>query len=226
MGLLDVFRKKKEEEWPEQMLPSSDFSEIPAVPPSAKLVYRGQPAFSSPSVLVRKRPTARKRKKPKTKPARSKKRGGTHRKSRVRVSPGRAKMTRRPSPSRLASLSRNMLQHTHLKRSVIKNLGKSKGGQVISGPKGNMLDDALSDLGKELRDLHSSRRTLNQLFVAASSELEKVQARKVKWQTQIATASEKETKLMKKKAAAKDKMMALDQKIQKVKSIERELKEV
>lgn len=213
MGLLDVFRKKKEEEWPEQMVPSSEPSEVSPVLPSLA-AYRARSAHFSHSKKTKSngRSVSSRRKK-----------GTSHTRTKKSLHRGTKRLTK-SSRSLSKSLSRKILKHTHLKPFVVKNLKKGK--SAIFGSKSDLLDDALVDLGKELRDLNSSHRMLEQRFGVTSSELERVQAKKVRLQTQIASSLEKETSLTKKRAATKDKLMALDQKIQKVKSIQRELKEV
>ena len=90
----------------------------------------------------------------------------------------------------------------------------------------DMLADALHDLEKELKELRSSKKELTQQFSETTSQLERTQDRKIKLQTQIASAMFKETNLLKKKNQVKDKMFSLDERISKVKSIERDLKEV
>ena len=90
----------------------------------------------------------------------------------------------------------------------------------------DMLADALRDLDRELRDLRSTKKELSQKFSETTTQLDRTQDRKVKLQTQIALAMSKETNLLKKKSQVKDKMSSLDTRIQKVKAIERELKEV
>ncbi len=215
MGLLDVFKKKKEE-WPEQMLPSAEPSEPYPLPILSR--YERSSDSKSTTALLDDRAFMHK----KTRKKKRKLRGSHSKKKLHRKTPvfkGGLKMVQKKVRSKKKSLT--LPKSSKLSSKISTSIKKKS-----RGLKNDLLDDALVDLKRELHELNSSRRTLEQRFGATSSDLEKVQAKKVRLQTQIGSALEKETSLMKKKSITKDKMMALDQKIQKVKSIQRELKEV
>ena len=213
MGLLDVFRNKKEEPLVEQVSPSV---RQPAVPAQQIVdeVSRSNPSQVLSSFLSRK----------------SSKRSTKFKKHRHR------KVSKHGR--RFIHLVKKMKKHkivakrTHsrsfkVNTSVSKKKSAAEGKKHrVVGQKRELLGEALADLERELRELLSSKRSLDQRLVSVSLELEKVQAKKIRLQTQIATSLEKEGSLTKKKAATKDRVTALEQKIQKVKSIERDLKEV
>ncbi|MEK6939827.1 MAG: hypothetical protein AABX31_03800 [Nanoarchaeota archaeon] len=89
-----------------------------------------------------------------------------------------------------------------------------------------LLDAALRDLNRELSGLRSSRRKLETKMAELSDNLGSTQNKEIALRTQISDLMKKETNLTKKKSLAKDKMADIDQKIEKVRSIQADLKSV
>jgi len=89
-----------------------------------------------------------------------------------------------------------------------------------------LLDAALRDLNRELSGLRSSRRKLENKMAELSDNLGSTQTKEISLRSQISELMKKETNLIKKKTTAKDKMVDIDQKIEKVRSIQADLKSV
>ncbi|MDP3733808.1 MAG: hypothetical protein Q8R37_01135 [Nanoarchaeota archaeon] len=90
----------------------------------------------------------------------------------------------------------------------------------------DLLKGALHDLDKELRSLRSSKRHFENRSQDVSSELDSTQNREVNLRNQISELMKKEALLIKRKNSIKDKMNTLDKRIEKVRTIERELRDV
>ena len=104
----------------------------------------------------------------------------------------------------------------------MKKVRKQKPG---SGKKG-LLREALKDLERELRNLRSSRLALETKSKGIGASLGSAQNKEIILRNQISELMKKEAALEKKKTQTKDQLGELNNKIEKVKSIERELKEV
>jgi len=89
-----------------------------------------------------------------------------------------------------------------------------------------LLDAALRDLNRELSGLRSSRKKLENKMAELSDNLGSTQTKEISLRTQISDLMKKETTLTKKKSTAKDKIADIDQKIEKVRSIQADLKSV
>ncbi|MDP3699088.1 MAG: hypothetical protein Q8R47_05885 [Nanoarchaeota archaeon] len=89
-----------------------------------------------------------------------------------------------------------------------------------------LLDAALRDLNRELSGLRSTRRKLEAKTAELSDNLGSTQNKEIALRTQISELMKKETTLSKKKATAKDKIVDIDQKIEKVRAIQADLKSV
>jgi len=90
----------------------------------------------------------------------------------------------------------------------------------------NLLKDALADLEEELQELLESKRKLDLQLLSLTKELRQAQNKEIKLQEQISSVKQKQTLFSEKKIATKEKMDLIEKKIEKVKSIEQELKEV
>ena len=89
-----------------------------------------------------------------------------------------------------------------------------------------LLDAALRDLNRELSGLRSSRRKLEAKMAELSNNLGSTQTKEISLRTQISELMKKEANLTKKKSLAKDKIVDIDQKIEKVRAIQADLKTV
>lgn len=89
-----------------------------------------------------------------------------------------------------------------------------------------LLDAALRDLNRELAGLRSSRRKLETKMAELSDNLGSTQTKEIALRTQISELMKKETNLTKKKTTTKDKIVDIDQKIEKVRAIQADLKSV
>ena len=89
-----------------------------------------------------------------------------------------------------------------------------------------LLHNALLDLEGELKNLQASRAKVERKVNSISRELGGTQRKEIELQNQINGLKQKENELIKKKGSIKDKIEGLDHKIEKVKAIERELKDV
>ena len=90
----------------------------------------------------------------------------------------------------------------------------------------NLLKEALQDLEKELKTLQNAKGRLDNQSERVSGDISMTQAQEIELRTKISNFMKKEALLVKKKTLLKDRIIALDKKIEKVSSIERELKEV
>jgi|SRR3989344_413190 len=89
-----------------------------------------------------------------------------------------------------------------------------------------LLDAALRDLNKELSGLRDSRRKLETKMAELSDSLGSTQSKEISLRTQISELMKKETILTKKKTSTKDKLVDIDQKIEKVRAIQADLKTI
>ena len=90
----------------------------------------------------------------------------------------------------------------------------------------NMLKAAMTDLEEELRKLRVSRGRLENKVNKVSQQLSLAQSQEIELRDRISQLMRTETDLENKKTKIKDKMAVLSKKIEKVRSIGRELKEV
>ncbi len=90
----------------------------------------------------------------------------------------------------------------------------------------DLLDDVLRDLNDELRSLRSARKKLESNMAKCSTQLGATQNQEISLRNKITDLMKKEAALTKKKTTAKDKLVDLDQKIEKVRTIQNELKNV
>ena len=89
-----------------------------------------------------------------------------------------------------------------------------------------LLDAALRDLDRELSGLRSSRRKLESKIAELSDNLGSTQTKEISLRNQISELMKKEATLTKKKTSTKDKLVDIDQKIEKVRAIQADLKSV
>ncbi len=89
-----------------------------------------------------------------------------------------------------------------------------------------LLRAAVRDLNTELRALQASQRDIERKLNKDSSQLDKVKDQEIKWRNLISQSMKTETDLLKKKNKAKDKLAELNKKIDRVKTVERELEEM
>ena len=90
----------------------------------------------------------------------------------------------------------------------------------------DLLKETFIDLENELKLLRSSRRKLEQKMGTVSKHLSSVQAEEIQLRNEISELMKKETNLEKNRSGLKDKMTDLTKRIDKVKSIGRELKDI
>ena len=90
----------------------------------------------------------------------------------------------------------------------------------------DLLKETFIDLENELKLLRSSRRKLEQKMGTVSKHLNSVQAEEIQLRNDISELMKKETNLEKNKTGLKDKMEDFTKRIDKVKSIGRELKDI
>ena len=86
-----------------------------------------------------------------------------------------------------------------------------------------LLKGALQDLEAELKQLRDSKKQLETKFKRSSSGLDTLKEQEIKMRNIISAAMKKETILLNKKTALKDKLAEVTKKMEKVKNIEREL---
>lgn len=135
----------------------------------------------------------------------------THRRKK-KMPPPKIKKSIRLKAARKAPARHHIIRHEHKKKAM-----KSEK---------DLLRGALQELDKELRSLRSSRRHFENRSQDVSTQLDSTQNREVNLRNQISELMKKETILVKKKNSIKDKMNNLDTRIEKVKTIERELRDV
>lgn len=90
----------------------------------------------------------------------------------------------------------------------------------------DLLDDALRDLNRELQSLRSARKKLELKMAGFSTQLGTTQNQEFSLRNKISALMKKEADLTKKKTTAKDRLVDLSHKIDKVKTIQNELKNV
>ncbi len=89
-----------------------------------------------------------------------------------------------------------------------------------------LLGGALKDLNHELQGLRNARKRLELKMADYSSELGNTQDREISLRNKISELMKREAAITKKKTTAKDKIALMDQKIEKVKTIQTELKNI
>jgi len=89
-----------------------------------------------------------------------------------------------------------------------------------------LLGGALRDLDRELQSLRNNRKRLELKMANFSSQLGNTQDKEISLRNQISELMKKEATITKKKATAKDKLALIDQKVEKVRAIQAELKNV
>ena len=90
----------------------------------------------------------------------------------------------------------------------------------------DLLRDAIQDLDEELQGLQGQKKDIERKLREASSQLDFVKEQEIKLRNLISLSMRKEGLLLKKRQQAKDKLGDLDKRIEKVKAVERELKDV
>lgn len=107
------------------------------------------------------------------------------------------------------------------KRSVHKKTARSSAEREK-----DLLKLALRDLDKELKTLRDSKNILTKDLGSFSRELGTTQSKEIELRNKISNLMKEETVLVKKRAETKDKITELNKKIEKVTTVERELKSV
>ena len=90
----------------------------------------------------------------------------------------------------------------------------------------DLLKDALRDLDTELEKMESSKHELEKKVRSDSEKLDFVKGQEIRLRNLISLSIQKEDSLQKKKNKLKDKLAEVNKKIEKVKAVERELKDV
>ena len=90
----------------------------------------------------------------------------------------------------------------------------------------DLLRQALQDLENELSLLRSSKKTLEAQLRDSSRQLDTVKNQEIKLRNLISLSMKKEATLLKKKNTAKDKLAEVNKKMEKVRTIERELGDI
>ncbi len=90
----------------------------------------------------------------------------------------------------------------------------------------DLLKNAIRDLEGELQDLRRKKRKLEERLNVDSGQLDRVKEQEIRLRNLISLCMKKEDSLLKKKTRAKDKLAAVEKRIEKVRSIERELEDV
>ena len=90
----------------------------------------------------------------------------------------------------------------------------------------DLLRQALQDLENELSLLRSSKKTLEAQLRDSSRQLDTVKSQEIKLRNLISLSMKKEATLLKKKNTAKDKLGELNKKMERVRTIERELGDI
>ncbi len=86
-----------------------------------------------------------------------------------------------------------------------------------------LLKGALQDLEAELKQLRDSKKQLEAKFKRSSGGLDTLKDQEIRLRNLISAAMKKETILLNKKTALKDKLAEIIKRMEKVKNIEREL---
>ncbi|MBI2666010.1 hypothetical protein HYX13_00195 [Candidatus Woesearchaeota archaeon] len=97
---------------------------------------------------------------------------------------------------------------------------------VKEGVPENLLKDALVDLEKELRSLRASRRELEGEMEELTGKLGFTQSKEIALRNKISELMKNETQLEEKRSSLKDKFNEVLKRIEKVRTIEAQLKEV
>lgn len=90
----------------------------------------------------------------------------------------------------------------------------------------DLLRAAFKDLNSELRTLGASKKELEEKLKSDNGKLDFVKGQELKLQSLISLSMKKEDILTKKRNQTKDKLAEINEKIGKVKSVERELRDV
>lgn len=89
-----------------------------------------------------------------------------------------------------------------------------------------LLTQALRDLNNELKVLQKSRRFLERKMEKFTGNLGVTQQQEIKLRNEISSLMKKEHEIIKNIAGTKDRFQSVGKRIEKIKGIERELKEV
>lgn len=89
----------------------------------------------------------------------------------------------------------------------------------------DLLKGALKDLDAELESLRESKVQLEKKLRSLDSQLDTIEGQKIRLRDLITLSMKTEAILLKKKTGARDRLAELDKRIQKVRTIERELAE-
>lgn len=119
----------------------------------------------------------------------------------------------------LVNKTKSSVKIKHNKHKVIKT-------KKAAPLKRNLLTDAIHDLDQELLHLRSARSQLQKKLNLVSGELGSTQSEEIDLRNKISELMRKEAVLSKKKTEAKDKIVSFDQRIEKIKSIERDLQKL
>ena len=106
------------------------------------------------------------------------------------------------------------------------NMDDSSAGKKWLQKDRELLGGALRDLNRELQSLRNARKKLELDMADFSSQLGNTQDKEISLRNKISELMKKEAAITKKKAIAKDKLALVDQKMEKVRSIQAELKNV
>lgn len=90
----------------------------------------------------------------------------------------------------------------------------------------SLLKEALKDLEKELKHLRSSKKELEKKTEAVSGKLGVTQDQEIRLRNEISRLMRQEVNLTQQKTSLKDKLLATKKKMEKIHSIEHELREV
>jgi len=115
------------------------------------------------------------------------------------------------------------------KKKVVKRKKKPKRKVIKKKPvksvEHDLLKDALMDLNKELRSLRSTKVRLQRQLEQTDKESSSNQNKEIRLRNQISELMKKAAVITKRKSTTKDKLLALNKKIDKVISVSRQLKE-
>ncbi len=95
-----------------------------------------------------------------------------------------------------------------------------------AGKERDLLRDAVRDLDRELRSLRAGKRSLEKKLGDCSGKLDFVKQQEIRLRNLISVSMRKEDFLQKKRNRLKEKLAALNERMEKVKAVERELKDV
>ncbi len=94
---------------------------------------------------------------------------------------------------------------------------------VKSNRERELLKGALRDLENELNGLRSSKKLLENKLKGSSLQLDTLKEQEIKLRNLISLSMKKEATLLNKKTSIRDKLAELNKRIEKVRTIEREL---